>query len=221
MVRGLCPRDCIRGVVNGGGRGVGGASAVGHAEQVRLTRPGGHVNAGRRGRRPLRAVQDVGIRIVVNGCANAADFRPPLGSPERGAVAARRAVTEGLGQGGCGVIKLPVNRRRAGVEVGCQRGTGAVRQPTAANRGRCALRCAGNVSALQLRRPLSEGRGVGDAAPYGLCEMQVSAEREVQFITPVTFCAASPVTLSPVRGGVLDAPPLRDWPARVRRRRSA
>ena len=39
---------------------------------------------------------NVGIRIVINRCVNAANLLPPLGSPERGAVAARRAVTEGL-----------------------------------------------------------------------------------------------------------------------------
>ena len=39
---------------------------------------------------------NVGISIVVNRCVSAANFRPPLGSPERGAVAALCAVTEGL-----------------------------------------------------------------------------------------------------------------------------
>ena len=34
--------------------------------------------------------------------------------------------------------------------------------------------------------------------------------REVQFSTPVTLYAARPVSLPPVRGGVLDAPRLRD-----------
>ena len=33
---------------------------------------------------------------MVNRCVNAANLRPPLGSPERGAVTAQRAVTEGL-----------------------------------------------------------------------------------------------------------------------------
>ena len=40
-----------------------------------------------------------------------------LGSPERGAVTALCAVTEGLVQGGWGVPTLPVNPRRAGVEA--------------------------------------------------------------------------------------------------------
>ena len=58
---------------------------------------------------PARGVEDAapygreenhGIRIVVNRCANAANLHPPLGSPERGAVAALCAVTEGLVQRG-------------------------------------------------------------------------------------------------------------------------
>ena len=39
---------------------------------------------------------NVGIRIVVNKCVNAPNLLPPLGSPERGAVTALCAVTEGL-----------------------------------------------------------------------------------------------------------------------------
>ena len=67
---------------------------------------------------PYGRQRNVGIRIVANGCTNAANLHPPLGSPERGAVAALCAVTEGLVQGGCGEITSPVNRRRAGVSVG-------------------------------------------------------------------------------------------------------
>ena len=59
---------------------------------------------------------NVGIRITVSRCVNAANLRPPLGSPERGAVTALCAVTEGLVQRGCGVPTLSVNPRRAGVE---------------------------------------------------------------------------------------------------------
>ena len=55
MVRGLCPRDMMRWAVDGGGRTGGDAGAIGHAGRVRLTQAGGHANAGRRGRRPLRA----------------------------------------------------------------------------------------------------------------------------------------------------------------------
>ena len=67
---------------------------------------------------PYGRVLDVSVRIVVNRCVNAANLHPALGSPERGAVTARSAVTEGLVQRGCGVITLSVNPRRAGAEVG-------------------------------------------------------------------------------------------------------
>ena len=53
---------------------------------------------------------------MVNGCAKVKASSHALGSPERGAVAARSGVTEGLVQGGCGETKLFVNRGRAGVE---------------------------------------------------------------------------------------------------------
>ena len=55
MVRGLCPRDFIRWVVDGGGRDLGDVGAVGHAQRLRLTRPGGHSTAAHRGRCALRA----------------------------------------------------------------------------------------------------------------------------------------------------------------------
>ena len=55
MVRGRCPRYCIRWVMDGGGYTVVNAGAVGQAERLRLTRPGNIATAGRRGRRPLRA----------------------------------------------------------------------------------------------------------------------------------------------------------------------
>ncbi len=115
-----------------------------------------------------------GISIVANRCVSAANLCPPLGSPERGAVAARSAVTEGLVQGRCGVPTLPVIprpggrgspplrgvgrwvrkiKRRlstdagAGVEAGWRvEPTSAVNRQTA-HRGRCALRCVGKVSA--------------------------------------------------------------------------
>ena len=44
---------------------------------------------------------NVGISIVVNRRENSTNLLPPIGSPERGAVAARCAVTEGLRQRGC------------------------------------------------------------------------------------------------------------------------
>ena len=98
------------------------------------------------------------------------------------------------------------------------RGTGVVRQPTtAAHRGRCALRCVGNVSALQLRRPISNGRGVGDAAPYGgsdrVCfsgAVRWSGVKGVCLSVTVMFHAATFVSLSPVGCTVLGAPRSRD-----------
>ena len=78
-----------------------------------VTRPRGVEDAAPYGRQ-----RDGGIRIVVNRCASAASLIPALGSPERGAVAALCAVTEGLVQRVWGAITLPVNPRRAGVSVG-------------------------------------------------------------------------------------------------------
>ena len=146
MVRGLRPRNRIRWAVDATVHIVGNAGASGHAQRPQPPRPGSHATAGRRGRRPLRWVRDVGISIVVNKRVNAANLHPPLGSPERGAVAALCAVTEGLVQRGCGVITLPVNPHRAGVEA---RPYGVW-----------------EVGAWNWRRRSSDGRRTGDGAPY-------------------------------------------------------
>ena len=94
---------------------------------------------------PYGHQRNAGVSIVVNSCINAASLRPPLGFPERGAVAALCAVTEGLVQGGCGVPALSVNRRKDGLGDGEARAIGAVRRATAAHRGRCALRREGGT----------------------------------------------------------------------------
>ena len=64
---------------------------------------------------------------------------------------------------------MPVNPRRAGVSVGWR----AEPMQSVDRRRRTGdgapYGARGNVSALQTRRRLSYGRGVGDAAPYGLC----------------------------------------------------
>ena len=73
---------------------------------------------------PYGRQRNVGVSIAVNRCTNAANLIPPLGSPERGAVAAHCAVTEGLVQRGWGVPTLSVNQRRAGVEDKPLRGVG-------------------------------------------------------------------------------------------------
>ena len=97
MVRGRCPRDMIRGVVDEGGCTVVNTGAIGHADHPQQPHPGNPATAGRQGRpAPYGRQRYIGVGIVVNRCVNAANLRPPLGSPERGAVAARRAVTEGL-----------------------------------------------------------------------------------------------------------------------------
>ncbi len=46
--------------------------------------------------------------------------------------------------------------------------------------------------------------------PTAVASCRFQRSRKVQFITPVTLYAASPVTLPPVRGGVPDAPRSRD-----------
>ena len=99
-----------------GGCAVGNVVKIGHAERVRLTHPGNPANAGRRGRRPLRAGGKPRYQHRGKQMRKGEHLRPPLGSPERGAVAALCAVTEGLVQGGCGAPTLSVNPRRAGVE---------------------------------------------------------------------------------------------------------
>ena len=108
-------------------------------------------------------------------------------------------------------------QRKDGRVGGVALGTGVVRRPTAAHRGRCALRCVGNVSALQIRCPSSNGRGVEDAAPYGGCD-RVSFSGAVRctdvecvcLSVTVMFHAETFVPQPPVRGGVLDAPRSRD-----------
>ena len=99
---------------------------------------------------PYGRVLDVSVRIVVNRCVNAANLRPPLGSPERGAVAALCAVTEGLVQRGCGAITLPVNWRREGVEA----------RPYGVWGGGCA----------EPASTVDRRRRTGDGAPYDVWE---------------------------------------------------
>ena len=119
---------------------------------------------------PYGRVRDVGCSIVVNSCANAADFRPPLGSPERGAVAARSAVTEGL--------RAALVRRTT---VAGQPDTGRAWKPAPTRRGEvCARnttspvdrRRAGGEAGWLVEPALSIGRRrrTGDGAPYDVWE---------------------------------------------------
>ncbi len=118
MVRGLCPRNRIRGVVDVTGRTAGNVGVIGHAKRQHPTHPGNPATAGRRGRRPLRVSARRRYQHRGKQMRKGNRLRPPLGSPERGAVAALCAVTEGLVQRWCGEITLSVNPRRAGVSAG-------------------------------------------------------------------------------------------------------
>ena len=126
---------------------------------------------------PYGRVLDVSISIVVNSRVNVANLRPPLGSPERGAVAALCAVTEGLVQRGCGEITLPVNPRRAGAEVGWR---------------------------VEPASTVTRRRRTGDGAPYGVrgtfqhCNYVVRYPTEGASGTPPpTGCACGYVSAKP------------------------
>ena len=112
MVRGRCPRNRIRWAVNRGVRPIGNAVTSGHAQRQHPPHPGNPVTAGRRGRRPLRAGGKPRYQHRGKQARKRPKCPPTLGSPERGAVAAHCAMTEGLVQRGCGVPALPVDRRR-------------------------------------------------------------------------------------------------------------
>ena len=210
MVRGLCPRDCIRWAVEGGGRTVSDVGAIGHAGRVRLTRPGGHANAGRRGRRPLRAAAKRRYQHRGKQMRKGENLLPRLGSPERGAVAAFCAVTEGLVQRGCGAPTLPVIPRRAGVEAGWR----VEPTPSVDRRRRTGdgapyeANCKDTQQTHAVRYPEEGASRTPPPTVVARCRCQRS--RKVQFITPVTFYAASPVSLLHVGCTVLGAPRSRD-----------
>ena len=86
------------------------------------------------------------------------------------------ALPYGVWGGGCDAATLPAGQRRAGAEVGWR----AVLTLSIDRRRRTGdgapYEAWGKVSALQIRCPSSRARGVGDAAPYGVCELQGSAE---------------------------------------------
>ena len=99
---------------------------------------------------------------------------------------------------------------------GVARRTDVACRPTAAHRGRCALRGEAQCSATNLRCPSSNGRGVGDAAPYGVCVWVCfcGAARWADCLgivsTPVASYSARPVSLLLVGCTVLGAPWLHD-----------
>ena len=97
---------------------MGDAGAISHAQKPQPPHLGNPAATGRRGRRPLRASAKRKNQHHGKQMRHRRKLPPtPLGSPERGAVAARSAVTEGLAQRWCGETTLPINRRRAGVEA--------------------------------------------------------------------------------------------------------
>ena len=134
MVRGRCPRDCIRWAVDIGRRTVGDVGAIGHAERMCLTYLGNPANAGRRGRRPLRWARDEGCGIQRGGCDSL--------TPTNGA----RAVPAGLhtwavnggGRAAGDVEKIGQAQRLRLTYPGCH--------ATTVHRGRCTLRVAAKPS---------------------------------------------------------------------------
>ena len=205
MVRGLRPRNCIRWAVNGGGRAVGNAGAIGHAERLRLTHPGNPTTTGRRGRRPLRAVAKRKNQHHGKQMRHRRKLPPtPLGSPERGAVAPRSGVTEGLAQRWCGETTLPINRRRAGMEARPYEAWGGGRDAITLSVDRRRGERGDGVDAWNRRRRSIDGRRTGDGAPYDVwgtlphCNYDVRHPTEGASGTPPpTGCAIGYVSAEP------------------------
>ena len=125
---------------------------------------------GRRPRRPFRRMTDDGGPALRAKGARAVPAKShTLGGGryrehrgKRGCKRSRRTSAAGQAR--------QTRNARAGVKIGCRVQPAPSVDRRRAHRGRCALRRVGNVSALQIRHPSSNGRGVGDAAPYGLCD---------------------------------------------------
>ena len=118
---------------------------------------------------------------------------------------------------GCGVITLPVNPRRAGVEARPYGVWGGGRDKPkypvdrrTAHRGRCALRpsCSVQQQIHVVGYPTEGASGTPPPTVVARCGFQRS--HEVQFPAPVTLYAATSVALLPVGCIVLGAPWLRD-----------
>ena len=185
---------------------------------------------------PYGWVRDVSISITVSGCANATNLCPPLGSPERGAVAARSGVTEGLVQRGCDAISLPVILRkgrrgrrplrwvrdeRCGIRrdgcgsltphqwcAGCARGIGCVGRWT---RGWRAVENAGVIGHAGHPQPSRPGN-LATTVHRGRCTLRATAKPALRHTSQrvrKTIPHGSAETYShaqPVGGGVPDAP---------------
>ena len=159
MVRGRCPRNRIRWAVDGGGCTMGDVGAIGHAKRQHPPHPGGYATAGRRGRRPLRDVAKRRYPHRGKQMRKGENLLPPLGSPERGAVAALCVVTEGL--------------RATWV-----RRNNVARQPAPGGRGSPPLRYEWEGGRAEPALSIDRRRRTEDGAPY-------DARRNVQQQTDV------------------------------------
>ena len=181
--------------------------------RVRLVTPDGCVHPTPAIPRP-RGVEDaapygrqrnVGISIVGSRRVNAANLLPRLGSPERGAVAALCAVTEGLGQRWCarknGARAVPAKLHTLG-------GGREASAPFASWSKSVTPAIRANVAPAITQPWCTE-----DGAPYGQqrnerCSMEHNGCRQSQTINsspPHGFAETHPIE-QPVGGGVFDAP---------------
>ena len=217
------------------GRAVGDAGAVGHTGRMRLTRPSGHANAGRRGCRPLRVGAKRRYQHRGKQLRKGNHLHPPLGSPERGAVAALCAVTEGLVQRGCGAITLQVNprispqgrastpaRRRLTDNVGAPVKNGARAVPAGlhtwggkryrAHRIKRGRNRSCPTSAANLSRRSHDRGAPRTVRPTGNCVSNVAVhnvtctENHTHTARPLHGSAETLPIATTVGGGVLDAP---------------
>ena len=171
---------------------------------------------GRRPRRPFRRMtDDVGPARRAKGARAVPAKSHTLGGGRHREHRGKRGCKRSRRTSAAGQARQTRNAR-AGVKIGCRVQPAPSVDRRTAHRGRCALRRVGNVSALQIRHPSSNGRGVGDAAPYGVCVWVCfcGAVRWADCLgigsTPVASYAARPVSLLLVGCTVLGAPWLHD-----------
>ena len=154
---------------------------------------------------PYGRQRNVGISIVGSRRVNAANLLPRLGSPERGAVAALCAVTEGLVQRGCarknGARSVPAKLHTLG-------GGREASAPFASWSKSVTPAIRANVAPAITQPWCTE-----DGAPYGQqrnerCSMEHNGCRQSQTVNsrPPNGSAETYPHAHPVGGGVLDAP---------------
>ena len=139
MVRGLCPRDWMRGAVDVTVRAVVDAGAIGHAERPRQRCPGGHVTTVHRGRCTLQAAAKPALRNMTQRAWKLYPDNPPTSrlrrniptrTPRRGrrprrpfrrmtddVFAMRKHSPHVVGRTVPGAPPLSFYQRRAGVEA--------------------------------------------------------------------------------------------------------